>query len=246
MFRELNAYPNRWVVKSVEALLVVGIILFGLDALNDLFVVEPAKQPSAAGVEIQPYVEEIAPTFTAYDYWDMGLVHQTRGEYAEAVEDYTRVIELDPQLVSAFLNRGVAYEQMQDRRSAAEDFDRFLDRQGVEVLDRGTIESGELVEARMATNRVLEYHFEAEAGQALSVDVESVYDNEVDPIIVVVDAEGEPVAASDDILRQDGSLISMNSRISNQLIIEDGTYTLRVSHAGGGEYGALHIVLDLD
>lgn len=246
MFKQLNAYPNRWVVKSVEALLVLGIIFFGLNAMQQLFTPEPEFPIIESNAGIQSSNELLAPAFTAYDYWDMALAHQNSGEYAEAVEDYTRVLELDPYLASAWLNRGVAYEQMHDRRSAAEDFDAFLDRPGMEVLDRGTIADGNLIVAHMSTNRVLEYRFEAEAGQTLSVRAESDYAGEVDPLIVVVDAEGLPVAASDDTLRQDGSYISMDSNIENQLILRDGTYTLRVSHAGGGEYGMINITFDLE
>jgi hypothetical protein len=245
MFKESSTYPYRWVVKSVEALLVFGIIFFGLDALDQLFTVEPAHP--TANVEIQAYMDDTAPpAFTAYDYFDMALAHQRGGEYAEAIEDYNRVLELDGHLASALLNRGVAYEQLQNRSRAAEDFDRFLDRPGMEVLDRGLIGDGQVLTASMSMNRVLEYHFEAEAGQVLAIRVDSEYKELVDPLIVVVDAEGNPIAGSDDILRQDGSVISMNSRIDNQLITQDGTYTLRVSHAGGGEYGEINISFELD
>jgi len=241
MSKNYNTYPNRWIVKTVEALLVCGLIFFGLDALgNFLTIDEPVVD------EFHPYAVDSDDAFRAQDYWRLALDHQTSGEYAEAVEDYNRVLQLDARLVGTYLNRGVAYEQMHDRQSAMLDFDMYLDRDNVEILDRGIIEDGETVEAYMSINRVLEYDFYAKAGQVLTIDVQSGNDYEVDPLIVVVDADGYPVAASDDILRQDGSYISMDSLISNQLITRSGDYTLRVSHAGGGEYGEILIDFELE
>ena len=53
------------------------------------------------------------------------------------------------------------------------------------------------------------------------------------------------LVANDDILRQDGSLISMNSDIEDFEVLQTGRYTLLISHAGGGANGMLRVNLDI-
>ncbi len=242
MFNKSNQYPYRWVVKLVETALVVGIIFFGLDALQQFFTIS----------EPVPHVSYTVQTldgnnlaFSAVDYYYLGLEHHERNEYAEAIEDYTRVLELDDDFASALLNRGVAYEQLNEDGNALHDFDGWLERDSMIVIDRGSIRSGETVNAYMSENTVLEYEFYAAAGNTISVRVESENADEVDPLIMVVDGDGYPVVASDDIRLQDGTLVSMNSFIDEHTILRSGTYTLRVSHAGGGEYGDILVSFDL-
>lgn len=241
MFKTLNQYPYRWAVKLVEVALIMGIIFFGLDAMQQFTISEPTPYISYT-VET---LDDNSLSFTAMDYYYFGVEHHERNQYEEAIEDYTRVLELDPNFASAYLNRGVAYEQRNEDGYAMTDFDGWLNRDSMIVIDRGSIRSGETINAYMSENTVLEYEFYASAGSTITVRVESVNTDEVDPLIMVVDGDGYPVAASDDIRLQDGTLVSMDSFINGHTILRSGSYTLRVSHAGGGDTGDISISFDL-
>lgn len=49
------------------------------------------------------------------------------GLFAEAVADFTRVLEVEPQNVNAFFNRGSAYDSLGDFELAVSDYMHALD-----------------------------------------------------------------------------------------------------------------------
>ena len=61
----------------------------------------------------------------------------------------------------------------------------------------------------------------------------------VDPLLVIIDANGNPLIASDDV----GS--SADSLISNFQIPTDGQYTVVVSYSIRGSEGNINVTLDL-
>jgi tetratricopeptide (TPR) repeat protein len=202
---------------------------------------QPVQQVEV--VRVEP--ETVVPQYTDFDYFVLGYNHQIGGEYYEAIVDYTRTIQMNPERSSAWLNRGVAYEQLNNDYRAMQDYNRFLNRDGMTVINhRGTV-TGARLYVEMAEDRVYEINFYARAGQTVSISAEAQAPDIVDPLIVVVDADGNPVAARDDVLRQDGSLISMDSHIRNWEVLRSGQYTLRVSHAGGGSHGTLELNVDI-
>lgn len=54
-------------------------------------------------------------------YYQRGLSHQRLGDRAEALVDYTKAINLNPELAVAYYNRGVVYAELGDRKPAVED-----------------------------------------------------------------------------------------------------------------------------
>lgn len=247
-----KSYPGRWIVKLVEAFLVVGIVFFSLDAILNTFLprdgiifettwVEPIE------VQIHPPVAEFGHPLpmSAYDYMGMAFDHQMSGQYYDAIMDYTRVLEMEPAISSAWLNRGVAYEQAGNRYHAMQDFNQFMNRPDAFIMTTSDLQNGGTAHVEMSEGAVFEFIVEARAGQVISASATSAEPYVVDPLMVLVDSKGQPVIASDDMLRQDGSLISMDAHINNYTVIRSGTYVLRVSHAGGGSYGQVDINIDL-
>lgn len=250
-FHKKTNYPGRWIVRIVEAGLIFGIVLFGIDALSGMFVsdVEPTITNDTVRQEV--VIRQAEPrqtTYTDYEYHSMALNHHLSDEYYEAVQDYNRALALNPHRANSRLNRGVAYEQLGSTIYAMHDFNTFMNRMGTTQIQSVIPYSDYNVTVQMAENRVYEFAFNAKAGQVLNVAVDSAHfgDGEaVDPLIVLVDENGEAVAADDDTIRQDGSLINMNSEIEAFQIRESGEYTLRVSHAGGNAFGPLAMDFNL-
>ncbi len=55
-------------------------------------------------------------------YYIRGITYFNLGQYRQAIQDFNRAIELDPQYEVAYLNRGVAYEKLGDYQQAVQDY----------------------------------------------------------------------------------------------------------------------------
>ena len=82
----------------------------------------------------------------------------------------------------------------------------------------------------------MEIHFEGNEGDVVTMTASST---EADPVIVLLGPDNQPLAGDDD------SGNSIDSLISEFELPEDGTYTLLVSHAGGGSYGSIRVSLSV-
>ena len=255
-YRKKTTYSGRWLVKMLEAALIFGIIFYTVDALQGAFQPQVVDEPvvivtntirpvEVVRVEPQRVEPQAAPLYTDYDYFLMGYHHQIADEYYEAISDYTRALELNPELSSAWLNRGVAYEQLNNDYRAMQDYSRFLNRDGLTVVSHRGVITGARLNLEMTEDRVYEFNIYMRAGETVDFGAEAYGGDVVDPIIIVLDADGNPVVANDDILRQDGSLISMDSDIDDFEVLQTGVYTLRVSHAGGGSDGTIQVNVDI-
>ena len=55
-------------------------------------------------------------------YFNLGYIHQEYLKvYDVAIENYTKAIELDPKYIQAYYNRGLSYEQLDNKKKAEED-----------------------------------------------------------------------------------------------------------------------------
>ena len=65
--------------------------------------------------------------YTANDYFEMGVRLQQRKDYRNAIENYNKVIEFDPQFVDAYYNRGVTKIALENYLGAIEDFKKVVE-----------------------------------------------------------------------------------------------------------------------
>lgn len=63
---------------------------------------------------------------TAEDFFNRGLDKYDREDYLGAIEDYNRVLQLDPKFIEAYCNRGLTKATLGDMKGAIEDFDLAL------------------------------------------------------------------------------------------------------------------------
>jgi hypothetical protein len=256
-YTKRKSYRGRWLVKLLQAALVLGVIFFGLDALGQWL----NPETNMEAVMLQPILEEarnqentLPPAVSevanadmdAVDYFYAGLAHQEASEYNEAILDYTRSIELSDGIDASYLNRGVAYEQLGQNYRAIADFSRYMMRDGMVIMSEARVEESSQFVIGMSEGYRYDFPIELNVGDVLSVSVMSVEEDLVDPLIVLVNDNGNPVEGNDDVLRQDGTYISMNSYIHSYTVTRSGTYTLFVSHAGGGSYGDVEVSITID
>ena len=63
----------------------------------------------------------------AIDWAEKGFVQFNQGKYAQAIGDFNRAVELDPQNVWAYYNRGVANTNLRQHTKAIQDYSRVLE-----------------------------------------------------------------------------------------------------------------------
>lgn len=260
-----KTYPGRSIVRGIEIALIVAVALFGLAALDEAFrsreTPREAERVVITQYDLQPqynYTEPVIPAepqavYSAHDYFMMGLANQQNRDYRDAIADYTRAIELDPSFAPAWLNRGVAYEQLsgncgRSKSASVGDFWEWVSRNSIEIRT-ANITPGRSLTLEMSEGRMYIIPFTVESGDVVSASATSVLAGEpgtpgvVDPLIIILNPSNMPVQGRDDTLQRNGDLISMNPTINTYRVTEDGTYSLIVSHAGGGSYGTMTVSL---
>lgn len=84
------------------------------------------NQLSGANFSFTCIIRVIDPDYLPA-YMSRANVYTRLRDYEQAIEDYSRALELDGNLLAAYNNRGVIYAAMQDYEKAAADFDKVLD-----------------------------------------------------------------------------------------------------------------------
>ena len=69
---------------------------------------------------------ELDPAFASI-YFNRGLAHYDSGNLEQAIEDFTKAIELAPEDERNYFNRGLAYYDSGNPEMAVRDFERYLE-----------------------------------------------------------------------------------------------------------------------
>ena len=64
---------------------------------------------------------------TAEEYFNSGLEKMKNGDFSDAIEDYTKAIELDPNYADAYINRGIAKNKLENHSGAITDFTKAIE-----------------------------------------------------------------------------------------------------------------------
>ena len=105
------------------------VTFLSLFALGQYYYVEQAYAESVQVMEkaVGLLAEEPAVTGAAEAYFHLGWLHQVPLEdLNQAIADYDRAIELNPQDAIAYNNRGIAYADQGDYENAIENFDSAI------------------------------------------------------------------------------------------------------------------------
>jgi tetratricopeptide (TPR) repeat protein len=60
-------------------------------------------------------------------YYNRGLAYYNQQKYAQAIADYNKAIELDPNDADAYYNRGIAYADQQEYAQAIADYNKAIE-----------------------------------------------------------------------------------------------------------------------
>ena len=92
------------------------------------------RRCSYSALEINP---ELAPC-----YYNRGIAYGKRGNYNQAIKDYSRAIELDPKFAAAYTNRGIAYYNLRNYNQAIMDYSRAIEinqKNAIPYYNRGIV-----------------------------------------------------------------------------------------------------------
>jgi tetratricopeptide (TPR) repeat protein len=172
-------------------------------------------------------------------YYNRSLVYGELGNFEQAIADATQALTLNPDYVNAYLSRGLTYLDLNDDHAAAEDFAEWVTR--IETTTTARTITGSLIDEPLTFSEGTVYRisFDVNAGQVISIAARTKAGSALDPLIVLLDESGAPLIADDD------SGVNLDSVIPQYTVSAGGTYTLLVSHAGGGSEGEAQLTLDI-
>lgn len=163
----------------------------------------------------------------AIAYYNRAILNDVQDNVEMAIADYSAALEINPNMHIAYLARGIRYRESGDIQAAGKDFYNRMTAVATDFVDeRAAI--GEGLEVEMDYQRVVRISFESAAGQTVTISARETSSLETDPMIVLLDPNGNPIAGDDDF---GGNLDSL---LEDFELPVDGTYTLMVSHAEGG------------
>lgn len=172
-------------------------------------------------------------------YFNRALAYSNLGDYNQAVADFSDAIRIDPNYLRAYINRGDAYTSQGDSAALA-DYATWIERNEQRTISNPITGALDAIPLDLTEGTVYQIPFAAQAGQSLSIAAVTRGGSAVDPLIVLLDASGTPVAADND------GGINLDAIITQYEVPQDANYTLLVTHGDGGSAGRIELTVTFD
>lgn len=199
-------------------------------------IIEQSLGDDSAALNDLNKVIEMSPSDPSA-YYLRGQIYVGQQKLTEARADFTRVIELAPRArPEVFLYRGFVNNLLEDIPAAAADYTQWATAIQTQGFNQEKLVSGNSTDVQMAEGRVYRIPFDGKTGQVLNVRANNTT-GAVDPILIILDPDGTPLIANDDV----GG--GYNAAIIDFALPVDGVYTIVVSHARGGSDGPVRVNL---
>jgi tetratricopeptide (TPR) repeat protein len=213
---ELNTQMGDTAAAAIDE--SVGRAMAAMQAGN----LQSARQLLAQATDTNQRTQSVAIA-----YYNLAILNSADGNIAESLQDFSDAIAISPEMHNAYLARGITYREADDLAAAGSDFYNRITILGTEYVDE-TLSIGSGKEIAMDYQRVVRITFEGTAGTVVTISAREVVAGEVDPLIALLDPNGNPIAGDDDF---GGDLDAL---IEDFELPMTGTYALLVSHAEGG------------
>lgn len=174
---------------------------------------------------------------------DRAFLYTQQQNFDDALTDIDTAIDLSEDVATdaaLYMLRANFNNAQMDLVAAAGDYFNYVLLIATEAVEVDPIASGDVVPLEMVEGRVYVIPMNLQAGDVVSAVATADEGSAVDPLLVVLDPDGEPVAGNDDM--QQGDLTAF---VENVTITTTGIYALVVTHAGGGSEGALVVSAQL-
>lgn len=172
-------------------------------------------------------------------YSNRALVYIGMEDYDSALTDLDSAVEAAEDNPVLRLYRAFVHARLENRSEAAQDYYEFLQLIETRRVEHDPLTAGEPAIVTVAQGVIHEFGIEAERGQSLSVIAQGRPGDNIDPLLVLLDEDGEALVADDD------SGGASNAAILNFELPSDGTYTVLVSHSLGGFDGQVAVAYEV-
>ncbi len=169
-----------------------------------------------------------------------GITYRYMGEYETALSHISLAMNLNGDYALPYLSRGITLEMMGHAEASAADFYQYMLRNRTRNFYHTELDGDSQFDLPMREGWVYNIPFSAVAGQTVDIDVETLAPGFVDPLIMILGPDNQPLIGDDDIARND-----YNATIEGYELPADGQYTLVISHAEGGANGTINVALDV-
>ncbi len=161
------------------------------------------------------------------------------GEFAAALTDCNQLMSLVPEADYPYLNRGIVYEKMGEMDAAMGDYVEWIKRKKTRVIRNDNLAWEGALDLQMAEGLVYVLPFSASAGQDVVVSaISSQRDLDADPLVLILDPQGQPLTANDDTGDWWDSYVHFRAPVS-------GEYAVVLTHAGGSTEGSVEVSFEI-
>ena len=170
----------------------------------------------------------------------MGVAYRYLGEHETSLSHISMAMRLDNGYNLPYLSRGITYEMMGEHAASASDYLHYVMRNRTRSLKHRELLGDSQLNLPMRAGWVYTVPFRASAGQTVDIDVDTLEPGFVDPLIILIGPDNQPLIGDDDVSRAD-----YDSAIDSFTLPADGSYKLLISHAEGGANGNITVSVDL-
>jgi tetratricopeptide (TPR) repeat protein len=145
-----KAYRDKlvdWIVLDLKIKITETEFIKAIDNDHNQLIEMDEKDFSKLKSELDKIKENIDGEIERYNlrikeapkkYWESGNENLNLGKYSQAIIDYTNLIQLDPNFIYSYRNRGVAYENIGKHSQALIDLNKFIELKNDDALSYST------------------------------------------------------------------------------------------------------------
>ena len=166
-----------------------------------------------------------------------GLYISTQ-DFQSALQDFNAAIKLDSSNPTYYVYLGLIHTALKDPESSGKDYLQFFSMIQNGQIHQQPLQSGQSTSLQIDQGVLYELPFTATAGQYASAIAVARTGN-VDPLMVLIDSQGNPLYGDDD-SGSNGAALILNYKVP-----ADGQYALIVGHSLGGTTGTVLVQLQV-
>ena len=172
-------------------------------------------------------------------YASRALVYLSTGDFEEAIDDLDDALAGTENNPVLYLYRAYANAQQENVLDAAEDYYAFMQLIETRRVEHDAIPAGEIQFVTLGQGVNHAFQVSGNQDELITIITEARPGDTVDPLLVLLDEDGDVLAANDDI----GG--TANAAILEFPLPSEGTYTILLGHSLGGFEGEVALVYEI-